>query len=251
MANSNIEQAASDFFYAFDNYTMWSMNIPPDQVADSQAMQAAFGSIFSHFGGGTGVYALFRNSYAADPGLSNFRSAMLPFSAQLALVQSDTYKLLQQYLEGASPNLGETIQGAFELFGQGTMYDTRRKTAAYHYWTIHGMDSRYPGNPPIGYYTWYPFIRAYSLTSGDQGPGVLHLARCSTLAAAIQNLMKPAGVSGPTPENPNNQPIDPEDLASLQGTYMNLSLAELDWLFASAQANSPLGPPPSTGRSIG
>ena len=244
-------QSASDFFYAFDNYTAWNMNVPPDQQAASQAMQQAFIDIFNHFGSEPGVYAAFCNSYATDPSLGGFKAQMNSFKSQLVLVQNDTNQLLQQYLGDASPNFADSVQQTFELFGQGVMYDVRRKTEAYTFWTIHGMDSTYPDNPPIGYFGWYTFVRAYSLVQGDESQGLLHFARCITAAAAIQNLLKPAGVSGPTPDNPNNPPISTAALEQIRSTYMTLSYSQLDKLFATADADSPLGPPPVTrGRTL-
>lgn len=241
-------QRASDFFYAFDNYTLFGINVPPEQQAASQAMQNAFGEIFSAFGGEVQFYAVFRNYYKKDPTLADFKQRMMQYDSELTLTQTDTEKLLAQYLDGALPSLDDAIQQAFELFGQGTMFDERRNNAQYGFWSIHGMDSTYPRNPPIGYYGWYVFIRAYSLVMGVEDGDALHLARCVTLAAAIQQLLQPKGVSGPTKTNPNNPPIDPEALAGLRAQYMNLSFTELDPLFGAAPTNSPLGPPPSTMR---
>jgi hypothetical protein len=238
-------QFASDFFYAFDNYTLFNLNVPVGQQAASKAMQTAFGDIFQAFSGETGVYAFFRRSYATDPSLAGFKARMSSFQSQLVLVQNDTDKLLQQYLGNASPNFADSVQQAFELFGQGVMYDLRRNTADYDFWTIHGMDSTYPDNPPIGYFGWYTFVRAYSLVQGVESERLLHFARCITAAAAIQNLLKPAGVSGPTHKNPNNPPITPDALEKIRRNYMSLSFAELDQRFATAGADSPLGPPPS------
>ena len=237
-------QFASNFFYAFDNYTIWNLNIPHDQLAGTAAMQSAYGQVFNAFMGETGVYAFLRSSYATDPTLSTFKNGMLPFKSQLELIQNDTDRLLQQYLGTASANIQDSVQQAFELFGQGVLYDPRRKTEAYDFWTIHAMDATYPDDPPIGYFGWYTFVRGYSLVESVVSGSSLHLARCIAEAAAIQNLLKPSGVSGPTHDNPNNPPIGNVSLQQIRSTYMGLSFTQLDQIFATAGADSPVGPPP-------
>ena len=238
-------QRASDFFYAFDNFTRYTpLNVPKNQLPASVAMQKAFSQIFNDFGSEPGVYGAFRKSYTADPTLAAYKAQMSKYLAQLTLVQNDTDNLIAQYLTGALPNLADAVQQSFELFGQGVMFDQRRNHADYDFWSIHGMDSTYPNNPPIGYYGWYTFIRAYSVVAGVESADLLHFARCVTIAAVIQNALKPKGVSGPTKTNPHNPPIAPATLTQLRSQYMSLSFPALDKLYATADATSPLGPPP-------
>ena len=154
-------------------------------------------------------------------------------------MQSIIDQLLNEYLGNSLDN----VRDAFVLFGQGTMYDRRRKSEPYNFTTIHSMDATYPQNPPIGYYAWYPWVRAYSLVAGDEGPAVLNLARSITLAAVIQEQLKPRGILGPAPSNPHNPPIAAGELDRLIGIYMSKTFAELDELYATAKEDSPLGPP--------
>ncbi|MEM7427941.1 MAG: hypothetical protein AAF441_17750, partial [Pseudomonadota bacterium] len=86
-----------------------------------------------------------------------------------------------------------------------------------------------------------------TVVNGETNPNDLHLARCVTVASAVQNTMKPEGASGPTKTNPNNPPIPQAELANIRSTYMDLGFAALDELWATADADSPLGPPPSLG----
>ena len=265
-------QIASDFFFALDNYTAFSpRNVPADQLADSKRMTAAYMKIFRSASGEGGVYSVFRESYQADPSLGQYKAEMAKFEPQLTRVQDDTERLMILYLGQAVPSLQQvtwkglkaqdpaktrrqlnqlsaTIQQALELFGQGVLFDKRRNNEEYGYWSIHSMDSTYPENPPIGYYSWYVFVRAYSKVTGRADKSLLHFARCIALAAAIQNKLEPKGASGPTRRNPNNKPITPAVLKRLQGQYMTKKFAELDKLFGDAARNSPLGPPPPTPR---
>lgn len=240
-------QAASNFFFTLDNYTMFSpLNVPPEDLLKSKALNAAYQSVFRNFSGEGGIFGAFRSSYESDPTLAAFAETMAEFKGQLTLVQKDTEQFMQQDLGGAGP-MEQAVQEAFELFGQGVLFDERRNNEQYGFWSIHSMDSRYPASPPIGYYSWYIFVRAYNLVTGDAA-FPLCFARSITIGAAVQNLMKPKGASGPTKTNPNNPPIPAADLEKIREQFGSMGFAELDKLYATAREDSPIGPPPSPPR---
>ncbi|NES21467.1 MAG: hypothetical protein F6K41_21690 [Symploca sp. SIO3E6] len=203
----------------------------PDQLATSDRMQEAWRNV--------GINTPYNKLLDYYPDIDKFKAEMAQFRSQLETVQSITDELLYEYFGYSLEN----VRDAFILFGQGTMYDLRRKSELYYFWTIHSMDGTYPNEPPVGYYQWYPWVRAYSLVTGNESQPVLNLARSITLGAVIQEEMEPRGIEGPTKCNPYNKPIDPKELERLISIYMSMTFPELDELYATAKEDSPLGPP--------
>lgn len=249
-------QTVMDFFFDFDNYALPSWRagwlafkpdpptLPPTQSTPPTQAQLDTSDKLQRNWGEVGAFTPYQQLVSCYPDMAMFTQRMERFKTELDVVQSTTCQLLEDYFGDSL----DKVRDAFVLFAQGTMYDPRRKSEVYTFWTIHSMDSTYPDQPPVGYYSWYPFIRAYSLVSADETKPVLNMCRSITLAAAIQEQSKPRGVSGPTPNNPHNPPIGEVELGRLCDIYMCMSFAELDELYATAMADSPIGPPPVLGR---
>ncbi len=246
-------QAATDFFFDFDNFTNppWPVqgtstptNPPPPSPGTVNAEQVIFG-IAQQF------YTL---------GASDFEQLAQQNAGSLSVVINITTTLVQQHFGG----FNECLQLGFEDFAQGVLFDERRNTEAYGFWPLHCMDAVYDAEAkefhampytPNGYYYWYGSIRANSLLPGADQPSWLQFGRCLALAAAIQNAAQPKGIVGPTgfikpralPKtpytNPGNQRIATAELNAFRDRYLNMSFAQLDVAFKTTDAGR-LGPQP-------
>ncbi|RMH15358.1 MAG: hypothetical protein D6696_21015 [Acidobacteria bacterium] len=222
------DQKAMDFWYDFDNFFLWEA---------SPQVQALIRRLFT--GGETTIYLQFAASVADGTFPQRFIAQVEPHRAELDQLFELQAQILDTYF-GSSP---DDQQRAFELFGQGTLYDVRREKAVpYGFWPIHAMDADYAAKqPPIGYYTWYSFLRAYALLNAVTDGPLLTLATHIALAAAVQQFMKPKKIEGGVHSNPDNPPIAEDQLERFRRTYLPLDFAQLDQAFTRDNA---LGPRP-------
>lgn len=110
------------------------------------------------------------------------------------------------------------IQTAFELFGQGTLFD---KTIGY----VHKMDGDGPLNY-VGYPRWHAFIRCVSLYNVDKNFW-LNVDRIVLLAYLIQSRLNP------DPLNPENPSIDESTLNQFRAGTLPLTFTQIDGAFSS------------------
>jgi hypothetical protein len=118
-----------------------------------------------------------------------------------------------------------TEQTAFELFGQGVLFDDARPVGD----KVHLMDTGGPSNPPIGYHRWHVFARSVQLLDVIP-PAVnqqrwLGINREIGLAWAIQSEMKPI------PDSRANPPIAASRLQSLRAVWTSQNADGLDVAF--------------------
>lgn len=246
-------QAAMDFFFDFDNQTNppWPVpgtQTPTDPPPPDPATLAAENVVFP----------LALSFYKLSP--SQFKQAANRVRAKQALevVWGLTTRLVVKHFGG----FGTNLQRGFEDFAQGVLFDPRRNTEAYGYWSVHSMDAIYPAEasefpptqpfPPNGYYVWYGCVRAASLVPGAAPRSSLSFARDLALAAAIQNVAQPRRIVGPSAfnkhnqpsvpyANPKNRPIPRGELNAFRQRYLGLSFTELDEAFKTTDGGR-LGP---------
>ena len=220
-------QMAMDFWYNYDNFFLWKAN---------DLVKQQIGNLFAK--GETYLYSQFENSIKSSTFPAAYITAATPYTEELNHLFKEQDVLLTKHFGTSEINQ----QQAFEEFGQGILYDTRRETAFYDFWPIHSMDANYEkGQPPIGYYTWYSFLRAYTLLNGITDGKWLNLARHIALSAAIQEFMKPRNIKGGVHSNPNNPRIAPDKLTEFRQTYLRMGFTALDQAFTYDNA---LGPRP-------
>lgn len=232
------QQAAMNFWYELDN--LFAFGVSPAQSLMTEMFQGTKGEL--------GTYYAWQQAYAAkDQGKypSDFVKFADPWKPNLTAIFEQIDVLLIAHF-GTS---AEAQQSAFELFGQGTLWDRRRDVPGspvpegqcYNFIAIHSMDADYSKDqPPVGYYSWYSFLRAFVLTTGATDPKWLTLGRNIALAGAVQQWAKPKDILS-APTNPQNPPIDPAELEKFRAAYLGLDFDGLDAAFFS---DPDLGPPP-------
>lgn len=134
------------------------------------------------------------------------------FLAQMQL------EILDRHFEGDPSGL----QQAFEDFGQGVLFDDRRKPGE----KIHKMDIGGPNDPPIGYHRWHASIRAAVLVGADSDRW-LTVGRLVGLAWAIQSEARPEE------DSPDNPGLSDERLVALREHWLGLTFDGLDREFDS------------------
>jgi hypothetical protein len=108
------------------------------------------------------------------------------------------------------------IQEALELFGQGVLYDERRRN-------VHTMQGRFPLDM-VGYRRWYGFTKA-AVSIGEDYDFWLNLDRSLLLAYLIQSELKPLDT------RPDNPFINEERLCEYRSSCMSLESKSLDEAF--------------------
>ena len=110
----------------------------------------------------------------------------------------------------------EEIQQAFELFGQGVLFDERTGK-------VHKMDGKFPQDL-VGYRRWHGFLRA-AVAVGENNEFWLNLDRSLLLAYLIQsNLM-------PLDTKKDNPFMDEQRLLEYKSSCLLLELRDLDEAF--------------------
>jgi len=102
----------------------------------------------------------------------SFTADMLPYKNGIINLANDQSRIITHYLGHSE------IQQAFELFGQGVIFDERRGT-------VHKMDGRFPRDL-VGYRRWHGFIRA-TVVIGEESDFWLNVDRYLLLAYFNQN----------------------------------------------------------------
>lgn len=113
------------------------------------------------------------------------------------------------------------IQSSFEDFGQGVLFDDRRKQGR----KVHMMDTSGPDNPPIGYHRWHAIVRA-TIMLGIDAQRWTEIDRYVALAWAIQSEAKPV-------QDTENPGLSEERLQAYRDTWLWRDLDELDAAFDS------------------
>ena len=110
----------------------------------------------------------------------------------------------------------DEFRQALELFGQGVLYDERRKN-------VHQMQGTFPQSL-VGYRRWHGFARA-AISLGEDNDFWLNLDRSILLGYLIQSDLKPLD------SNPNNPPMDEQRLNEYRDSCMSLEIQSLDESF--------------------
>ena len=225
------QQLAMDFWFAFDNYFMWKIS-PTVRQQLSDLTTGGEGFMYSE------MYTSIQDG--------TFPTAYLEAVRPKASVLNSIFQEQENILKQSFGNSEINQQRAFEDFGQGILFDVRRATPQYQFWAVHSMDANYSAQqPPIGYYTWYSFLRAYTLLNGITDGYWLSLGRHIALGAVIQEFMKPRDITGGVHTNPNNPTISESKLAEFRSRYLAMDFNGLDRAFTSDDA---LGPRPLPSR---
>ena len=154
-----------------------------------------------------------RGAYPAD-----FQAAMHLLREPLLLLAQKHLEVIDQHFQGDP----EAERRAFEDFGQGILWDDRREPTQ----KLHMMETGGPGNPPLGYHRWHPFIRAFVVVGAEEHRW-LEVNRNVGLAWAIQSLLKPV-------QDKRDNPAFTEDrLQQLRATWLSRTADQLDAAFDS------------------
>lgn len=125
---------------------------------------------------------------------------------------------------------GDAERSAFEEFGQGVLFDDRRRAGD----KVHKMDTGGPIDPPTGYHNWHAFIRAAVLVGADEDRW-LNMDRNVGLAWAIQSAARPAD------DAQDNPPLADAHLQTLRDVWLTLDADGLDDAFDNDQFAPSLG----------
>lgn|GEM_PF-1528433 len=215
LMSGSIRNAAKDFWYDFDNQTLW--NRTPEVTA---ALQRGY---FDH--------GLTLDSLAEELRASHSQpDHPQPFIDRIQAGRDGLLELASIQLEIIDKHLADddAIREAFELFGQGVLYDDRSPRPPGR--RIHMMD----GTPDtwVGWQRWNAFMRAAALL-GNQAERWLHLNRCLGLAWAIQTEADPEN------DNPNNPGLPEARLSKLREVWMSLNTKQLEWAFVTHRYRAP------------
>jgi hypothetical protein len=141
---------------------------------------------------------------------ASFTTDMLPYKNGIIELANDQSRIITHHLD-----LSE-IQQAFELFGQGVIFDERRGS-------VHKMDGRFPRDL-VGYRRWHGFIRATVVVAEDPDFW-LKVDRYLLLAYLLQSKLQPLDTKHDNPF------VDKETLTEYQSGCMSLGMKTLDEAF--------------------
>ena len=201
------------------------------KYSPSQEVQTLYLVLFSQPGSPfdfSRVLKLWNHHRAAGTYPAGFVTDLLPLTASFARLAELQLQVLDNHFSENVP----LEQSAFELFGQGVLYDDTRPVGD----KVHLMDTGGLSNPPIGYHRWHVFARTLMLFGSDVLRW-LQIDREIGLAWAIQSELKPI------PDSRVNPPMAPSRLVSLRGIWLSMSADNLDIAFDSF-------PYPSTGFAL-
>jgi hypothetical protein len=182
--SSYTRERGRDFWYDFDNQTLWRRTAEIDQ---------AIGEAYGPLGGLDGLVDLFRFSYSQASHPAPLVDRISPNrNGFLRLADAQVTILRSHFVDDV-----EAIRDAFIDFGQGVLYDDRDPRPLGRH--VHMMD----GSPEdwVGYHRWHAFGRSAMLLGGDGGVW-LQLCRFIALAWAIQSEAEPAVDSQTNPGLP-------------------------------------------------
>jgi hypothetical protein len=147
-----------------------------------------------------------------------FRADMNDIRDPLLFLSAKQVEVLDRHF-GGDPDAERT---AFEQFGEGVLFDDRRREGD----KIHKMDYGSDG-VPRSYHVWHPFIMA-SVMVGADADRWLQIDRNVGLAWAIQSEARPVE------DAPDNPGLLPARLVELRSRWLNLSFDQLDSAFDSS-----------------
>ena len=203
-----------DFWFDFDNQTLFQRT---PEISD--ALSRAY---FRHgFSLDTPMNAL-RVSFGGSDHPTVFREAIVAGKNGFIDLAKLQLEIMDAHLSD-----DESIQNAFEDFGQGVLFDDRPTRPLGR--RIHMMD----GTPDtwVGYHRWHAFSRAAVLFGADAR--WLHVNRCIALAWAIQS------EANPTVDDPANPELEDSRIRELRESWMNLPAEKLDWAFVNHSSRAP------------
>jgi hypothetical protein len=140
-----------------------------------------------------------------------FLKEIISYKAGIVALATDQIGIIESNL---NPN---EIEEAFEIFGQGIIYDERRGKT-------HQMDGRFPRDL-VGYRRWHGFLGAASLVQEDRNEFWLNMDRYILLAFLVQSDLKPLA------SNRNNPYMDEERLNGYKESCNSISFKGIDEAF--------------------
>ena len=211
-----IIQSATEFWYRFDNDTAMRVTKEIEDLYIGLRMyipnpNAVSGYDYDFDWIWRKLFNYYRNFPAVYEQL--FYNDIRSYADPLIRMAKYQKRLMLEYFK----NLDEIKQG-FELFGQGILYDERRRT-------VHQMDGTGPLNY-VGYVRWHGFIRSISLLNVDLDFW-LDVDRMLVLSYALQSYLKPV------PTQKQNPPIDDTRLNSFRESTKSLRFNDIDGYFSS------------------
>jgi hypothetical protein len=138
----------------------------------------------------------------------SFSIEVSPYKDGIVKLANDQRQIINDHLRDFIE-----IQQAFELFGQGVLYDERRGT-------VHKMDGTFPRHL-VGYRRWHGFIKA-AVSVGQAIDFWLNLDRSMLIAYLLQSKLKPLDTKQ------NNPYVDKETLTEYKSSCMSLDFKSLD-----------------------
>ena len=156
------------------------------------------------------MFFLLKNRMRADPlnYEQSFSIEVSPYKDGIVKLANDQRQIINDHLRDFIE-----IQQAFELFGQGVLYDERRGT-------VHKMDGTFPRHL-VGYRRWHGFIKA-AVSVGQAIDFWLNLDRSMLIAYLLQSKLKPLDTKQ------NNPYVDKETLTEYESSCMSLDFKSLD-----------------------
>jgi len=197
-----------EFWFEFDNVFNPGFGLVTDEVFTAyDATGAPFGI--------TGAWRRHRGAGTYPDG---FGAEMAPNSAALLFLADQQLLILDRHFGGDS----DAERSAFEEFGQGILFDSRRPAGD----KIHKMDRR-PDGATNGYHNWHAFIRAAVLVGANEARW-LGIDRLVGLGWAIQT------AAMPVQDAPDNPPLPAARLQTLRNRWLTFDVDQLDAAFDSS-----------------
>lgn len=206
----------TDFWYDFDNQTLWRRTPEIDA-----AIQSSYGQIGANL---DALATLFAASHAQPNHPAPFTTA-IEAGRQGFL---DLAELLRQIMVKHFGNDADALRGAFEDFGQGVLFDKRPPRVPMRF--IHMMD----GTPDswVGFHRWHASIRA-AMLSGADAAWHLQLLRNVGLAWGVQT------EANPPLDREDNPGLPAARLQTLSAFWLGKDLAALDRAFVNFRTRAP------------
>ncbi|GAA4800186.1 hypothetical protein [Streptomyces ziwulingensis] len=198
------DRRANEFWYRFDEATFY--RIAPE-------LRTAYEAIARHLGDDyeASFYETWRTLRGSAGYPENFTAHVAPIRAPLAVLSRAQLDVAHRCYRHDTRGLAD----AFGYFGQGVLYDPRRKSR------IHTMG----GDPPGGYHTWYVFMRAMMLLDIDRLRWSV-LAPMNAFAWAAQTVARPH-------QQEANPPLPASTVRRLERRWLPRPVRRLDHDFRS------------------
>jgi hypothetical protein len=208
---------AKEFWYIFDNRYQ-----PPENAPHyNEVMQLFFDAYLFLPRPGRGspspnldwIFLKLKEKIKADP--LNYEQAFLTevskYGDGITALAADQVETIDEYSDDF-----KEIQEAFELFGQGVLYDERRGN-------VHQMQGSFPHHM-VGYSRWHGFTKA-AIALGEDNDFWLNLDRSLFLAYRLQRELLPLD------RKQLNPYMEEERLREYESSIMSLQPKSLDEAF--------------------